>query len=444
MFIIFQTQDARQAYSEAASRANELEESHQKAREEISQQLKKALEDLEKEEKLRKEWESDARKKNSQAQAMNKENDELKQKLDEIMKEKIEKDKILRLAEEKLIELESEKSVIAQLKNELELKLAELRTHRDKDAHDLRLENEDLKVRLAAKANDVTRDELDAVLTALKDEVNALSIENDSLREQLRESKSKESKVSKDADVLTQSNIEILQTNKELLEQNESLMLKCRNLESALEETLEERSFPQVEAELKDPAFDSVDGENKTIHDKFAPSSPGKGSNSPGGVGDRNTEEISKLRDEIQELREYTEILKETNDNLCVELDIKRETELDLLNKISELEDDLYRSAQEGFESEMDDKETLIIRRKNIELTLKHASAENEKLKEDLQKKEEELAVVQVGFYNFLHFTNLGAALLSLYPCCMFRNLACDRSCLMCITYSHPYMGEVA
>ena len=432
MFTIFQTQDARQAYSEAASRANELEESHQKVREEISQQLKRALEDLEKEGKLRQEWESDARKKNSQVQAMNKENDEIKQKLDEMMKEKTEKDKMLHLAEEKRIELESEKSVIAQLKNELELKLAELRTHRDKDAHDLRLENEDLKMRLAATASDVTRDELDALLTELKDEVNALSIENDNLREQLRESKVNESKVSKDADLLTQSNIEILQTNKELLEQNESLMLKCRNLESALEETLEERSFPQTEAELKDPAFDSLDGEDKTIHDKFAPSSPQREGGSPRGIGSNPDAEILKLRDEIQELREYTEILKETNDNLYIELDKKHETELDLLNKISELEDDLYRSAQEGFESEMDDKETLINRRKNIELNLKHASAENEKLKEDLQKKEEELAAVQVGFTVFLHFRNLVAAILSLHPSCVFRNWACDGSCLIC------------
>ena len=402
--MIFQTQEARQAYEEAASRSNELEENHRKARDEISEQLKKALKDLAKEEEQRKDWEEDARKKNSHVHVKNKEIDELKQKLDEVMKEKTKQGELLRDAEEKCIELESEKNVIAQLKNDLELKLAELRTHRDKDAHDLRLENEDLKMRLA-KTRDVTGDELNNILTEiveLKEEMGVLSTEKESLREQLKESKVKESKMIKEVDILKQSNIEILQTNKELLEQNETLKIKGRNLESALEETLEERFLPHIEAGLRDPAFDSVDGGDRTIHDRFAPSSPGKGSGSPSGTGADPSEEILKLREEIQELKEDTDILKETNDNLCVELDKKHEIELDLLNKISELEDDLYRSAQEGFESEKEDKETLIRRRKNIELSLKHAFAENEKLKSDLEKKEEELAVVQVWYLQLI------------------------------------------
>ena len=394
----FQTQEARQAYDEAATRANDNEENHQKARDELAEQLKSALKDLEKEEELRKKWETDAREKNSQVHKMTKENDELKQKMDEIMKENTEKDKILRIAEEKCVELESEKNIIAQFKNDLELKLAELRTHRDKESHDIRLQNEDLKLRLA-RAGEITGDELGHVLTEiveLKEEVGSLSNEKENLKEQLKESKVKESKFMKEVDILKQSNIEILQTNKELLEQNEALMVKSRNLESALEETLEERFLPQSEADPKDPASDSVDGGDRTIHDKNTPSPSDKGFGSPGGSGRKPNEEILKLLEEIQELKEYTEILKETNENLCIELDKKHETELDLLNKISELEDDLYRSAQEGFESEKDDKETLIKRRKTMELNLKHANAENDKLRADLEKKEDELIIAQV------------------------------------------------
>ena len=377
-----------------------MEENQRSLKDEIAEQLKKALENLEKEEKLRKEWENDARKKNSQVQVTNNEIDELKQKMDEVEKESKEKDNILRNAEERCLELESEKEILVKLKNDLELKLAEFRTHRDKDAHDLRRENEDLKLRLA-RASEITGEELSDVLEEiedLKEKVNTLSDEKDSLKDQLKETKVKESKAVREADILKQGNIEILQTNKELLEQNETLTNKNRTLQSALEETLEARLLPQDEADSKEAALDYVDGGDETLRDRSTPSSPGQGSGPTRGGGGSPYKEILKLQDEIKELKDDIEIVKETNDNLCVELDKKHETELDLLNKISELEDELYRSAQEGFESEREDKETLIIRRRSMELNLKRAMAENEKLKTDLNKKEEELAAAQVKF----------------------------------------------
>lgn len=389
----------RQAYEEALTRTDEAESHQRTLREEIADELKKALEKLEKEEKLKKEWENDARKKNSQVQTMNKESDELKQKIDEITKENKEKDSILRNAEERCLELEAEKEILVKLKNDLELKLAEFRTHRDNEAHGIRRENEDLKAKLT-RAGEITGEELRDVLVEieeLREMVGTLSDEKEDLKEQLKDMKNKELKTNKEVDLLKRGNIEILQTNRELLEQNEELVIRSKTLEYAFEETLEERSIPQDEASSKEFILDDVDGGIGSVGNAPVPGPPAKPSRSSRGDGGSPYKEVLKLQDEIKELKDVVEILKEKNEMLCVELDRKHETELDLLNKISDLEDDLYRSAQEGFESEREDKGTFPNRKRNAELNLKRVIVENEKLKEDIEKKDQELNVLQVG-----------------------------------------------
>lgn len=394
---MIKTNEARHAYEEAVTRTSEVEDHQQRLRDEIAEKLKKALEDLEKEGKMKQDWENDARKKNALVHKMEKEHDELKQKIEEVKKENKEKDDILRSAEERCLELESEKEILVKLKNDLELKLAEFKTHRDESTHELKRENEDLKLRLA-KTSEITGDELNDVLAEivdLKEKLDVITDEKEKVQEQMKEAKLKEANVTKQNEVLKQSNIEILQTNKELLEQNEALLIKSKTLESALEETLEEMRVPQEEADPTELICDDVDGGVSTS-DNTPPSEPPK--NPPRGTGSSPNKDVLLLQEEIRELKDDIDILKEKNEMLYVELDKKHETELDLLNKISELEDELYRSAQEGFESEMDDKETLIKRRKGVELNLKRAIAENEKLKEDLTKKEEELNSIQVRF----------------------------------------------
>ncbi|XP_065053400.1 A-kinase anchor protein 9-like isoform X3 [Rhopilema esculentum] len=392
-----QTNEARQSYDDAVARSSEAEEEHKKRQEEIAENLKKALKDLEKEGKLKSDWEKDARQKQSDLQSTKKENSELRHKVDELQKDNRTKNDDLRSMEEKLIESEAEKEVLAKFKKDLEMNLADLRTHQEKEIYRLKLENKDLEGRLS-KAVSLSGDDFQDVLAEiyeLKEEVETLSEEKEKLRGQLKEAKTNMTNASQEAERLRLNISETLQSNIDLAQQNEALRKKNKSLESAFEETLEERRIAQEEAASREGELDDVDGPSSTNRSHSTPGSPGSSPSGQSGRPEGDGRDTADLLKEIQNLKDIIESFKENNDALSCELDQKHETELELLNKITELEDDLYKSANEGFESEREEKGVVLHRKRSLELNFKLLASENDKLKTDMQKQETELEALQ-------------------------------------------------
>ena len=365
--------------------------------------MKKALEELEKEGKLKSDWEKDARQKQSELQSTRKENSELREKVDDLQKDNRTKNDDLRSMEEKLIESEAEKEVLAKFKKDLEMNLADLRTHQEKEIYRLKLENKDLEERLS-KAVSLSGDDFQDVLAEiyeLKEEVETLSEEKEKLRGQLKEAKTNTTNASQEAERLRLNISETLQSNIDLAQQNEALRKKNKTLESAFEETWEERRTAQEEAASRDGELDDVDGPGSTNRSHVTPGSPGPSPSGQSGRPEGDGRDTADLLREIQNLKDIIESFKENNDALSCELDQKHETELELLNKITELEDDLYKSANEGFESEREEKGGVLQRKRSLELNFKLLASENDKLKTDMQKRETELEALQVFIFAF-------------------------------------------
>ncbi len=360
------------------ARSSQSEQEQREKREKIAEELKKALEDIEKEKKLKENWEKDARKKHSDHEALKKEAADLKKKIESLEKEGREKDDTLRNIEEKCLELETEKELLGKLKHELELKLAEVRTHFEKDSHGVRQENEDLKARLA-RAVQLSGDEFQEVVAEiedLKENIHVLSLDKEALKSQLKDAKDKLSDTGGENDTLRENISEILQSNIELIQQNEGLKGKIASLESALEETLVEKKIsPQKVSDVTTLDQDFVDG--------FLD------------VDGASKSNVSALKNEITSLKECVDFLKQENENLCNNLEEKVENELELINKVSELENELYKSANEGFESF--DSNSLLRQKKNMEKKLKKLTAENEKMAEELVAEKENVKSLKVS-----------------------------------------------
>ena len=364
------------------ARSSESENQQRSRREQIAEELKKALEDLEKEHKRKEDWEKEARKKHSEHVLLKKEVEQLNKSVEALKREGAEKDEQLNKAEEQFLEVEAERGVLEKLKLDLEWKLAEVKTHHEKGAHDFKKENESLKTRLA-RAIELSGDEFDEVvgeIEKLREDVVTLSDEKEALKSQVHAVKEKLADSGEENSTLRENISEILQSNIELIQQNEALKGKVLSVESAFEETLAEQQIAQDKAELTglDKLF--VDG------------------GLDGDVVDSGMEKISTLKEEIASLKDYVEQLKQENDNLCNNLEDKVENELELRNKVSELENEMYKSANEMFEMDKDDVQRFVKEKKSAEVKLKKLTSENRRLVEQIDANNEEITSLQVRF----------------------------------------------
>eukprot|EP00794_Sanderia_malayensis_P003343 gene3343-3832_t len=378
-----QTTDTRQSIDEMLARSSQLEQEQSVQREKLAEELKKALKEIEDEKKSKADWEKEARKKHADHEAMKKEHAELKKehaelktKIESLEKEGHQKEQALRSTEEKLLELETEKEILSNLKTQLELKLAELKAHSEKDSHDVRRENEDLKARLA-RATKLSGDELDGVIVEMEDlreNIHSLSYDKEALKSQMKEAKDQLAETGAENERLRQNISEVLQSNIELIQQNEGLKGKISSLESALDETLAEQMISPERAATFNVENDFVNG----VLDVD---------------GGSKSAAVSALREEVTSLKECLESLKRENENLCCNLEEKVENELELINKVSELESELYKSANEGFESY--DSDSLLRKSKTMERKLKGLTEENEKIAEELQDERRNIQVLR-------------------------------------------------